>query len=146
MENHAVEPSGRRTGARYLGLWTRMAVVFVVVLGLFAFSQAPEATKSYGVTFSNTGWATVVLFVVSLTNAAVNRFLVLPAMARQGDVSPDGVVAVGYMLALTPTLYGLTSVVLSGEGWMSLPFSLLSLFAIVDLRLYFSGRYEPTQG
>jgi len=141
-----MEPSSYRTGARYLGLWTRMAVVFVVVLGLFALLQAPEATRSYGVTFSNTGWATVVLFAVSLTNVAVNRFLVLPAMARRADASPDGVITVGYMLALTPILYGLTSVVLSGEGWMSVPFSLLSLFAVVDLRLYFAGAYEQTQG
>ena len=141
-----MESSSYRAGARYLSLWTRLAVVFVVVLGLFAFLQAPEATRSYGVTFSNAGWAAFVLFLVSLTNVAVNRLLVLPLMARRPDASPDGIIAVGYMLALTPTLYGLTSVVLSGEGWMSLPFALLALFAVVDLRVYFAATYERPCG
>lgn len=117
----------------------------MVVLGLFALVQAPEATRSYGVTFAAAGWTAVALFVVSLTNVAVSRFLILPATARRGDASPDTVVALGYLFALTPTLYGLTSVILSGEGWISLPFSLLSLFAIVDLRFHFDGRYERTQ-
>jgi hypothetical protein len=141
----AVKASAHREGARYLVLWTRLSLIFVVVLGLFALVQAPEATKSYGVTFSSTGWATVVLFLVSLTNVVVTRFLMLPAMAKRSDMTPDGIIAAGYMLALTPTIYGLTSVVLSGEGWLSLPFTLLSLFAIVELRVYFAEAYEQTR-
>jgi hypothetical protein len=76
----------------------------------------------------------------------VTRFQVLPAIARRDDASPDRVITVGYMLALTPVIYGLTSAVLSTEGWVSVPFSLLSLFAVADLRLYFGGAYERAQG
>jgi hypothetical protein len=141
-----MEQSSYRTGARYLRLWTRLAVVFVVVLGAFAFLQAPDATKSYGVTFSHAGWTAFVLFLVSLANVTVTRFQVLPTIARREDASPDRVIAVGYMLALTPVVYGLTSAVLSAEGWVSVPFSLLSLFAVVDLRLYFASAYEQTRG
>ena len=141
-----MDPTSYRPRARHLGLWTRNTVVFVVVLGLFALLQAPEATRSYGVTLSNTGWPTVVLFIVSLTNVGVSRFLMLPAVARRRDASPDSVITMGYLFALTPTLYGVTSVILTGEGWISLPFTLLSLFAVLDLRVYFAATYEQPQG
>lgn len=133
-----MEPLGHHLRARYLGLSTRVAVVLVVVLGLFAFLQAPEATRNYGVTFSHAGWTVVVLFLVSLTNVAVTRFLMLPAIGRREAASLDSVIVMGYTFAVTPTIYGLISVVLSGEGSVSLPFSLLSLLAVVDLRLYFA--------
>lgn len=132
-------------GARYLALWTRLAVVFVVVLGMFALLQVPEATRSYDVTFAAAGWTAVALFMVSLTNVTVCRFLMLPAMARRPDGSPDRIISIGYLFALTPALYGVTSVILSGEGWISLPFTLLSAFAIVDLRVYFAGAYEQAE-
>ena len=137
-----MESLSYRTEARYLRVWTRLAVVFVVVVGLFALLQAPQATRTYEVAFSHAGWTALVLFLVSLTNVIVTRLQVLPAVARREDASPDSIVAVGYMLALTPVVYGLTSAVLSAEGWVSAPFSLLSLFAVVDLRLYFGGAYE----
>lgn len=137
-----MEPWGYPLRARYLGLSTRVAVVLVVVLGLFAMLQAPEATRNYDVTFSHVGWTAVVLFLVSLTNVAATRFLMLPAMARQGAASLDSIIVVGYAFAITPTIYGLTGVVLSGEGWVSLPFSLLSLLAVIDLRFYFSRADE----
>src|SRR4030042_1321408 len=100
--NFAVESSSYRTEARYLHLWTRLAVVFVVVVGLFALLQAPEATRSYEVAFSHAGWTALILFLVSLTNVAVTRLQVLPAIARRKDASPDRVITVGYMLATTP--------------------------------------------
>jgi hypothetical protein len=142
----AMESSSYRTGARYLRLWTRLAVVFVVVVGLFALLQAPEASRSYDVAFSHAGWTAVILFLVSLTNVTVTRFQVLPAIARRKDASPDRVITMGYMLALTPAIYGLTSAALSAEGWVSVPFSLLSLFAVADLRLYFGCAYEQPCG
>jgi hypothetical protein len=132
--------------ARYFHLWTRLAVVIVAVVGLFALVQAPEASRSYDVAFSRAGWTALILFLVSLTNVSVTRFQVLPAVARRKDASPDRVITMGYMLALTPVVYGLTSAVLSAEGWVSVPFSLLSLFAVADLRLYFGGAYERVQG
>jgi hypothetical protein len=144
--NVDMESSSYRTEARYLRLWTRLAVVFVVVVGLFALLQAPEASRSYEVVLSHAGWTVLVLFLVSLTNVAVTRFQVLPAIARREDASPDRIITVGYMLALTPVVYGLTSAVLSAEGWVSVPFSLLSLFAVVDLRLHFGGEYERPCG
>ena len=136
-----MDVSSDRSDTPYLGLWTCMAVAFVVVLGLFAFLQGPRATESYGVSFSFAGWATVVLFVVSLTSVTVTRFLMLPAVARRRDAFPGSVITMGYLLALMPALYGLVGVVLSGEGWVSLPFSLLSLSAVVDLRVYFAAVY-----
>jgi len=144
--NLDMESSSYRTGARYLHLWTRLAVVCVAVVGLFALVQAPEASRSYDVAFSHAGWTALILFLVSLTNVAVTRLQVLPAIARRDDASPDRVITVGYMLALTPVIYGLTSAVLSAEGWVSVPFSLLSLFAVADLRLYFGGAFERAQG
>jgi len=142
--NLDMESSGYR-GARYFHLWTRLAVVFVAVVGLFALVQAPEASHTYDVAFSHAGWTALVLFLVSLTNVAVTRLQVLPTIARRRDASPDRVVAVGYMLALTPAVYGLTSAVLSAEGWVSVPFSFLSLFAVADLRLHFGGAYESNK-
>ena len=144
--NLAMESSSYRTEARYLHLWTRLSVVLVAVVGLFALVQAPEASRSYDVAFSHAGWTALILFLVSLTNVAVTRLQVLPAIARRDDASPDRVITVGYMLALTPVVYGLTSAVLSAEGWVSVPFSLLSLFAVADLRLYFGGAFERAQG
>lgn len=135
----AANSPSRPFQARYVGLSTRAAVVIVAVLGLFAALQAPEATENYGVTFSHAGWTVVVLFLVSLTNVAVARFFLLPAAARRQDAAPDSLVIMGYTFAITPSIYGLVAVVLSGEGWMSLPFSLLSLVAVIDLRLYFAG-------
>jgi hypothetical protein len=132
--------------ARYFHLWARLSVVFVAVVGLFALVQAPEASRSYDVAFSRAGWTALILFLVSLTNVAVTRLQVLPAVARRKDASPDRVITMGYMLALTPAVYGLTSAVLSAEGWVSVPFSLLSLLAVADLRLYFGGAYERVQG
>lgn len=127
-----------RSAPRYLGLSTRAAIILVAVLGLWALLQAPEATRTYGVTFSNAGWTAVVLFGVSLTNVGVTRLLLLPAVMRHPEASPDSVVIMGYTLAVTPAIYGLISVVLSGQGWVSLPFSLLSLLAVIDLRFYFA--------
>ncbi len=138
-------PVTLRSGPRYLGLATRVAVILVAVLGLWALLQAPEATRSYGVAFSNAGWTAVILFLVSLTNVAATRFLLLPAIARRPDASPDSVVTMAYTLAITPTIYGLISVVLSGEGWISLPFSLLSLFAVIELRFYFGRADDGVQ-
>jgi hypothetical protein len=143
--NLDMESSGYR-GARYFHLWTHLSVVFVAVVGLFALVQAPDASRSYDIAFSQAGWTAVILFLVSLTNVTVTRFQVLPTIARREDASPDRVVAVGYMLALTPVVYGLTSAILAAEGWVSVPFSLLSLFAVADLRLYFGGAYERAQG
>jgi hypothetical protein len=142
---NSIDPAGQNIRPRYVGLTTRMAVAFVVVLGLFAALQAPEATQNYGVTVSNPGWTVVVLFLVSLTNVGVARFLLLPAVARRPDAAPDSVAFMGYAFAITPSIYGLIAVILSGEGWMSLPFSLLSLVAVVDLRLYFARAIEQPQ-
>ncbi len=136
--SRAIEPQGYRLRPRYLGLSTRVTLILVVVLGLFAALQAPEATRNYGGTFSHTGPTVVVLFLVSLTNVAVTRFLMLPAIARRGMASLDSVIVMGYTFAVTPIIYGLIAVVLSGQGSVSLPFSLLSLLAVVDLRLYFA--------
>ncbi len=135
----------RPSHARYVGLSTRAALVIVAVLGLFAALQAPEATENYGITFSHAGWTVVVLFLVSLTNVAVARFLLLPAAARRQDATPDSLIIMGYTFAITPSIYGLVAVALSGEGWMSLPFSLLSLLAVIDLRLYFARGDEQGQ-
>ena len=131
--------------ARFIGVATRAAVVIVAVLGLYAALQAPDATENYGITFNHAGWTVVVLFLVGLTNVAVARFLLLPATARRQDATPDSLVIMGYTFAITPSIYGLVAVVLSGEGWMSLPFSLLSLVAVIDLRLYFARVDEPAQ-
>ena len=133
-----MEPLGHHLRSRYLGVSTRVTVILVVVLGLFAFLQAPASTRNYGVTFSHAGGTGVVLFLVSLTNVAVTRFLMLPPIARRGAASLDSVIVMGYTFAVTPTIYGLIGVVLSGQGSVSLPFSLLSLLAVVDLRLYFT--------
>jgi hypothetical protein len=144
-EVNSIDPADHDIRPRYVGLTTRMAVALVVVLGLFAALQAPEATQNYGVTVTNPGWTVLVLFLVSLTNVGVARFILLPAVARRPDAAPDSVAFMGYAFAVTPSIYGLIAVILSGEGWMSLPFSLLSLLAVVDLRLYFARAIERSE-
>jgi hypothetical protein len=128
---NTADSSARPFHARYVGLSTRAALVIVAVLGLYAALQAPEATENYGVTFSHAGWTVVILFLVGLTNVGVARFFLLPAAARRQDATPDSLVVMGYTF--------------SGEGWMSLPFSLLSLVAVIDLRLYFARADERAQ-
>ena len=137
-----MEPSSFSTRVRHLGRWTSLATVVVVALGLFALLQAPEAARNHGVTLSNAGWGVVVLFLVSLTNVAIARLLMLPALARRKDASPDRVATMAYLLALTPAIYGIASVALSGARTVGLPFALLSLFAIADLWALFAGAYE----
>ena len=127
---------------RYLALSTRLFLAFVVVLGLFSFLQAPEASRSYGVEFSRGGWTVLVLFLVSLTNVTVTRLLVLPNLRRRQDATLDRIAFTGYSLAITPSIYGLAGAILTGEGWVSLPFTLLSLFALVDLRFYVAALDE----
>ena len=137
-----MEPSTSRIRVRYLSFWASLATVLVVAFGLFAFLQAPEAARNHGVTMSYAGWGVVVLFLVSLTNVAVARFLMLPALARREDASPDKIATMAYLLALTPAIYGIASVALSGARTVGLPFALLSLFAIADLWALFAGAYE----
>lgn len=140
-----MEPLNFRTRVRHLGVWTFLTTILIVALGLFAFIQAPEATRSYGVSLSYAGWAIIVLFLVSLTNVAVARFLMLPALARRKDASPDRIATMAYLLSLTPAIYGIASVALSGARTVGLPFALLSLFAVADLWALFSGAYEKAQ-
>ncbi len=140
-----MEPSSVPTRVRHLGVWTSLTTILIVAFGLFAFLQAPEAARNNGVILSNAGWVIIVLFLASLANVALARFLMLPALTRREDASPDRVAIMAYLLALTPALYGIASVILSGARTVGLPFALLSLFAVADLWALFSGAYEKAQ-
>lgn len=134
-----------RAPVRHLRLLTSLTLVFVVAIGLFAFLRAPEAAPDDRALAQSAGWAIVLLFFVSLANVAIARFLMLPALASRGDSSPGRIAVMAFLLSLTPAIYGMISAALSGEGALSLPFTLLSLLAAAELWAHFSGAYERIQ-
>jgi hypothetical protein len=81
----------------------------------------------------------IILFGVGTGSLLLVRFVVLPQIARRADVQPQALASVGYAFAESPAIYGLVAAVMTGAGWLALPFGALAVVGWLSVRAFIAA-------
>jgi hypothetical protein len=80
-----------------------------------------------------------ILFYTGLSSMLVIRARLMPRMARNPAVRPHSLAVLGYTNADAAALSGLILAIMTGKGWLALPFGLLALISWLIVKSYLTG-------
>lgn len=103
--------------------WAFVGAIIVQTIVAFILAPVLEPTIEGDMRYLLGG----LFLLVGISSFFLTRFVVLPAMAKQPEVQPATIAAPAFGFAETPAIYGLVLAIMTGEGWVALPFSGVAL-------------------
>lgn len=115
--------------------WVFLAAIIVLtVVGLILGEALTSSFKDTPTTV-----VPIVLFAVGTSSLLLVRLVLLPQMARNPDVLPQALAAMGYAFAEAPATYGVVAAIMTGRGWVALPFGALAFAGWLVVKAFIAG-------
>jgi hypothetical protein len=115
--------------------WAYLATILVLTAVGFVVGPQMEPSLEGGLRYL----VSAIAFMVAIVTLLLTLNLVLPAMARQPATPPPAIATIAYSFAEAPAIFGIVLALITGEGWLALPFGGVAIVAWLAMDNFVKG-------